>query len=347
MSELTIRIQGRAGRITLTRPSALNALTHDMALQIETALNDWAGDPAVALVLIDAQGDRAFCAGGDIQRLYETGRAGDLSYGREFWRDEYRLNALIAGYGKPVASFLNGFVMGGGVGIGCHASHRVVEDSTRIAMPEVGIGLVPDVGGSLLLARAPGRLGEYLGLTAGRMGPGDAIHAGFADFYVPQDKWNDIKNLVCEAGAMDELVAAAKPPPDAALAARGPEIDRLFAAADLPGIVTALQAEGTEFADKALTLLSRNCPLSMACTLAMLPRLRGAEVTISDALALEYRFTSRAMADGDFIEGIRAAIIDRDRAPRWSHGLHDVSDTKVAAMLAPLDPDLTFEEDTR
>ena len=159
MSDLSIRRDGRAGRITLTREKALNALSHEMALEIEKALLAWRDDPEVALVLIDAEGEKAFCAGGDIREMYETGRAGDFDYGRRFWRDEYRMNALLAEYPKPIVSFLHGFVMGGGVGVGCHVSTRVVGESARIAMPECGIGLVPDVGGSLLLARAPGRLG--------------------------------------------------------------------------------------------------------------------------------------------------------------------------------------------
>jgi enoyl-CoA hydratase len=137
--------------------------------------------------VIDAAGDKAFCAGGDIAEMYATGTAGDFDYGRRFWADEYRMNAKLFNFPKPVVTFLQGFTMGGGVGVGCHGSHRIVGDSSQIAMPECGIGLVPDVGGSLILARAPGRLGEYLGTTAARMGPGDAIHAGFADYYIPED----------------------------------------------------------------------------------------------------------------------------------------------------------------
>jgi enoyl-CoA hydratase len=185
--DIEIRTEGRAGRITLNRPQALNALTWDMCTRIEAALDAWASDDAVAMLVIDAAGDKAFCAGGDIAEMYATGTAGDYEYGRRFWADEYRMNAKLFNFPKPVATFLQGFTMGGGVGVGCHASHRIVCDTSRIAMPECGIGLVPDVGGSLILARAPGRLGEYLGVTAARMGPGDAIHAGFADYFVPLD----------------------------------------------------------------------------------------------------------------------------------------------------------------
>ena len=159
MSDIDIRVTGSAGRITLTREKALNALSYDMCMAIDAALKDWATNDAVKIVVIDARGEKAFCAGGDIAELYATGTKGDYDYGRTFWRDEYRLNARLSEFPKPIVSFMQGFVMGGGVGVGCHVSHRVVEDATQIAMPECGIGLVPDVGGSLLLARAPGRLG--------------------------------------------------------------------------------------------------------------------------------------------------------------------------------------------
>ena len=342
MSEVNIRREGHAGRMTLTRPEALNALSHDMSLQIEAALRGWAEDPEVALIVLDAEGDKAFCAGGDIRQMYDTGRAGDYAYGRGFWRDEYRMNALMAEYPKPVVSFLNGFVMGGGVGVGCHASHRVVGDSSRIAMPECGIGLVPDVGGSLLLARAPGRLGAYLGLTGARMGPGDALHAGFADHYLPEAEWEPVKAALCETGTLAPLEKAKRPAPASRLAENQDYIDALFASGTLPGIRAALVDEaGDDVADKALKALQAGCPLSMAATLEMLDQLHGQE-DIRAALGLEYRFTARAMEHGDFIEGIRAQIIDRDRKPRWRHGL-DVAPEVVAAMLAPLDQELTFD----
>jgi len=186
MSDLLLRIEGHAGRATLNRPAALNALTYDMANALEAALDQWRDDPLVQLVVIDAVGPRAFCAGGDIADLYATGKAGDVAFGQRFWADEYRLNAKLSEYPKPIVTLMQGFTMGGGVGVGCHASHRIVGESAQISMPECGIGLVPDVGGSRLLARAPGRMGAYLGLTTARMGPGCAIRAGFADHFVPE-----------------------------------------------------------------------------------------------------------------------------------------------------------------
>ncbi|KAG1715493.1 3-hydroxyisobutyryl-CoA hydrolase, mitochondrial [Nymphon striatum] len=188
MNDVIIKTTGPAGRITMNRPSALNAMTYDMCMAIDAALRTWRDDPAIKLVVIDAAGDKAFCAGGDIAELYDNGTKGNFAYGQKFWRDEYRLNLMLHEYPKPVVSFLQGFTMGGGVGVGCHGSHRIVGDTSQIAMPECGIGLVPDVGGSFLLARAPGRLGEYLGLTTARMNADDAIHVGFRRSLYPRGR---------------------------------------------------------------------------------------------------------------------------------------------------------------
>jgi enoyl-CoA hydratase len=344
MSDILIRKTGRAGHITLTRAAALNALTYDMGMAIDAALAGWADDDTVALVIIDAEGDKAFCAGGDIREMYDTGTTGDYSYGRTFWRDEYRMNARLAEYPKPVVTFLQGFVMGGGVGVGCHASHRIVCDSTQIAMPEVSIGLVPDVGGSLLLAQAPGRLGDYLALTAARMGASDAIHAGFADHYVPAAGWEALKATLIATGKPDAIRSAARKPEPGRLSGESALIDALFATRDLASITAALEEDvSDEFAAAALKSIQRNAPLSMACALEMLTRLHG-QHSLREALALEYRFTHRAMEHGDFLEGIRAQIIDRDRKPKWRHGLKSVPDQIVTDMLAPLgEAELTFD----
>lgn len=344
-ADIHIRKEGRAGRITLTRPKALNALSYDMTTAIEAALEDWRADNDVALILIDATGDKAFCAGGDIQQLYDTGRAGDFAFGRRFWADEYRLNAKIASYPKPYVALMQGFVMGGGVGISCHGSHRVTCESTQIAMPECGIGLVPDVGGSLLLARAPGRLGEYLGTTGTRMGPDDAINAGFADTYAPQIKWKTLTSALIETGDPAVIATHSETPPPGGLRALTPQIDRHFSGETLRDITNSLRAEDSDFARETLKTLSRHSPLSMACTIEMIHRLRGPTADIGRALGLEYRFTYRAMEQGDFLEGIRAAIIDKDRKPNWKHGLDSLPGTAVAQMLQPLGKDaLTLEE---
>ncbi|SHL29520.1 Enoyl-CoA hydratase/carnithine racemase [Roseovarius marisflavi] len=345
-AEIHIRKEGRAGRITLDRPKALNALTYEMALAIEAALDQWRDDDAVALVIIDAVGDKAFCAGGDIQKLYDTGRAGDFAYGRRFWADEYRLNAKIAEYPKPYVALMQGFVMGGGVGISCHGAHRVVCESTQIAMPECGIGLVPDVGGSLLLARAPGRLGEYLGCTGSRMGPDDAIFASFADSYVPQVNWPGLIATLVETGDIAAIAAQSETPPQGAMRGRMTDINAHFGGETLGDIVTSLRGDDSEFAVATLKTMTRNAPLSMACAIEMIHRLRGPSADIRRALGLEYRFTWRAMQDGDFLEGIRAAIIDKDRNPRWKHDLATLPAVAVSQMLLPLGKDaLTFEEE--
>lgn len=346
MSDILIRLQGRAGRITLNRPAALNALTYDMCRALDAALIAWADDPGVALVVIDAAGDRAFCAGGDVAELYAHGSRGDYGFGRAFWRDEYRMNARMGRYPKPLVSLIHGFCMGGGVGVACHASTRVVAENVQIAMPECAIGLVPDVGGTALLARAPGRLGAWLGLTGGRMGPADAILAGFADAHVPQADWPDLIVALCKTGDTGALRQAAQTPPaPSRLANLLPQIDRAFAASSLQTLRQELLAAPSDFAAETLKAIDRVSPLAAATTLAILQHL-GPAPTLSEALELEYRVTFRAQKDTDFLEGIRAMIIDKDRAPHWRHSTATgVPDGAVSALLAPLGPDtLTFTE---
>jgi len=341
MSDIHIRTQGCAGRISFQRPKALNALTYDMLRAIEAALIAWRDDATVSYVIFDAEGDKAFCAGGDIADLYAAGKAGDYAFGQTFWRDEYRLNAMIATYPKPTISFMQGFIMGGGVGVGCHCRHRIVGATSQIAMPECSIGLVPDVGGSLILAKAPGRLGEYLGMTGARMGPIDAIYAGFADHYLDETDWPATIAALCAGKAPTFPQDAPQPSP---LQDQQAEIERLFAGSSLSAIIATLQGAQSEFAAKALKLLAKNSPLSTAATLLLLTRVR-AEPTIHNALTQEYRFTARASEQGDFIEGIRAAIIDKDRSPNWRHSATDLSNADIEAMLAPLgEMDLTWKD---
>lgn len=333
--DISMRIDGKAGRITLTRPQALNALTWDMLLEIEKALERWALDPSVEIVILDSEGDRAFCAGGDVEDLYRYGIAGDLAHGRHFWRDEYRINAMIANSAKPIVAFLRGYTMGGGVGIGCHGNFRIVCENSQIAMPECAIGLVPDVGGSFLLAHAPNRIGEYLGLTGIRMDAGNAIFAGFADTFVPSSKWAQLKSELCESGDPDIVDAFSEEVPDSTLVGISGEIERIFKQSTLSKCLDALAASKSEWAPEALKLIERNCPLSVACAWEMIRRARSFK-RIEQALELEYRFTSRAISDGEFLEGVRAQIIDKDRKPAWRIGkIEDVSPEMVARMLAP------------
>lgn len=346
MTDVDIRIEGRTGCITLNRPEALNALTWEMCRQIDAALVDWATRDDVQLVMIDATGEKAFCAGGDLGEMYRTGTARDFGYGRRFWADEYRMNRRLSRYGKPVVSFLQGHVLGGGVGVGCHGSHRIVCETSRIAMPECAVGLVPDVGGSYLLAKAPGHLGAYLGTTGARMNGPDAIFAGFADVYVPAQNWPDLKSALIRNGDPSTIDAAAHPAPPSPLAADAPRIDHHFGAGDFTAILHALRGERSEENAATLMAFDRNAPLAMAAAVEIQRRLRTETPTIERALDLEARFTFRSMEQGDFLEGIRAAIIDKDRSPKWSHRLGEVTEAEVSRILAPLGQDAPELEET-
>lgn len=333
--EMIVRVEGRVGRITLNRPAALNALTYDMVLGIDHALIAWADDPDVAMVLIDGAGEKAFCAGGDIQDLYRSGREGDFARGRRFWADEYRMNARIANYSKPYVALMDGFVMGGGVGVSAHGSMRVVTERTRLAMPECMIGLIPDVGGSWLLARAPGHIGEYIGLTGVRLDAADAIYAGFADVHVPVEKLAALKQRLVETATTSVVSEFAEDASGGELEGRQRDIDEVFGVSHLAETLAMLPAADSEWVQQTRHSLDRICPISAACTLDIIRRARDFP-TVEKALALEYRFVSRCMDAGNFLEGVRAALIDRDRMPRWRpERLEDVTDDDVASMLAP------------
>jgi enoyl-CoA hydratase/carnithine racemase len=336
MNDIRIRRQGAAGRITLARPQALNALTPDMAAAIAAALDRWRDDPDVPLIVLDGEGPRAFCSGGDITEIYRALTAGDYAMPRGFWRDEYRLNLALARYDKPIAAFLRGFTMGGGVGLGCHVAHRIVGESSRIAMPECTIGLIPDVGGSHLLGRAPGRLGEFLGLTGARLGPGDAIYAGFADHYLPEAAWPALIARLEATGDAGEIRAAEAEPPPGRHAFSHDLIDEVFSAADLAGIAAGLSRWSGDTPAVATEALARNAPLALASALVAIRDGRAAP-GLEPAFAREYRYVWRAAEQGDFREGIRARIIDKDNAPAWAHATPaEVTAEEVAAMLAPL-----------
>ncbi len=336
MTDILIRKTGRAGHITLNRPKALNALTWDMCLAIEDALDTWRDDADVALILIDGAGDRAFCSGGDIAEMYASGQREDYDYGRRFWRDEYRLNAKLYNYHKPIVTFLHGFTMGGGVGVGCHASHRIVCENSQIAMPECSIGLVPDVGGSLILAKAPGHCGEFLGLSGDRMDAGDAIYAGFADHYIPQEAWHDLKETLMATGDITKIETTGQAAPTARLSAWQTEIDSVFAGTTLGAIYNTMPDAPGPAITHARKLMDRNAPLAMAVAAKIIQAAR-TDPNIENALDREFRYTYRCVAQGDFIEGIRAAIIDRDRAPKWQHDSWDaVTGQEVAQMTRDL-----------
>ena len=344
MADVQVRVEGRIGRLTLDRPKALNALNRPMMELIDGALIDWAADDAVAMVVIDAVGERAFCAGGDIAELYHRTKAGDLAFSRDFWRDEYRMNARIKNYPKPYVAIMDGITMGGGVGLSAHGSHRIVTERSMVAMPECAIGLIPDVGGTFLLGHAPGRIGEYLGLTGARMGAADAILAGFADCYVPSAKVPAMIEALVDEGDIRLLERFAETPPEGELQEKRSTIDQIFAQDGLSSIVNgfACLAAG-EWCDRARKALSKGCPLSMHSTLRMIRDARGMS-RLEEALIQEYRYTWRSLEEGEFMEGIRAAVIDKDRAPTWAKpDVDDVGEADVEAMLASLNEnELTF-----
>jgi enoyl-CoA hydratase len=333
-SDLYVRVEGRVGRITLTRPQALNAVNQAIVDAMTEALLTWGKDDGINLVLVDAEGGKAFSAGGDLAFVYRHGKAGDIDTPNRFWRDEYRLNALIDRYSKPYVAIMDGIVMGGGVGISAHGSHRIVTDHSMIAMPECAIGLVTDVGGSRLLRQAPGHMGEYLGLTGTRMKGEDAIYAGFADLYVHRRRLEDLKAALVEAGDVAALDHFAEAPPPSSLATRQQDIDRIFSAPALPEILEGLRADGSDWALSALDAIEKGSPLSALMILAVI---RDAS-SMETALRNEYRFVSRVLEHGDFLEGIRAIVIDKDRKPVWRHrNIDEVPGGLLVTMQAPAD----------
>ena len=345
--EVLIRREGRAGRVTLNRPKALNALTHAMVGQIWNALIAWRNDPKVELVLLDGAGERGLCAGGDVRSLYDSRTQGS-GYARTFWSEEYRLNALIGRYPKPTVAIQDGIVMGGGIGLSGHARHRIVTERSQLAMPETGIGLIPDVGGTWLLARAPGESGVYLGLSGEVMRAADAIYARFSDVHVPSSKLGRlVERLVDPAGGAveDVLGDLAEPAGASELERRQGDIERAFGGATVEAILAALAAMGGEWADKTMAILQQKSPKSSKLALSAIRNARGLR-SLEDALIVEYRLTVRLFEDGEFPEGVRALIIDKDRKPKWSPpNLAGVTPELVARYLGPLPPaeELTFE----
>lgn len=339
--EVLVVRRGSLGCISLNRPAALNSLTLGMVRAIDAALDDFEADHAVAAVLLTGEGARGLCAGGDIKAIYQSGKDGtDLA--ETFWREEYRLNARISHYPKPYVAVMDGVTMGGGVGLSSHGSHRIVTERTRLAMPETGIGFFPDVGASWLLSRAPGELGTYLGLTGETIGAADAILAGLADQHVPSDRIEALVGLLemLEAGtggnAVKSLIARhAEEPAAGRLAVEKATIDRIFGEDSVEDIVKALEADGGAFAASSLATIKTRSPTSLKVTLAMV-RAAWKSSNLEVCLEREFGGTASTLREHDFFEGVRAAVIDKDRNPRWAPAtLEAVSAPAVEAYLAP------------
>ena len=351
IDEVLIRREGRAGRITMNRPKALNALTFGMVGQIWDALVAWKTDPAVELVLLDGAGDRAMCAGGDVRSLYDSRTEGS-GFARTFWREEYQINALIDRYPKPYVALQDGIVMGGGIGLSGHAAHRIVTERSRLAMPETGIGLIPDVGGTWLLAHAPRQAGIYLGLTGENMSAADAIDARFSDTFVPSGKLGVLAAQLCDpkgGGVRDTIARHAEKAEPSPLASNGASIDEAFAGTTVEAILDALAGMPGEWAAKTAAALAQKSPKALKLTLAAIRNGRSL-ASLEKALIVEYRLTVRLFEDGEFPEGVRALLVDKDRKPKWSPAqLYGVTDELVERYLAPLPPgeDLTFKDDSQ
>jgi enoyl-CoA hydratase len=326
--ELIIRERGALRRITLNRPKALNALTLDMAVQMTALLRAWAADPAVGAVLLDGAGERGLCAGGDIRALYDAAKSGD-ALPQKFWATEYHLNVLIARYPKPFVAVMDGMVMGGGVGLSTPAAHRIVTERSAVAMPEVGIGFFPDVGASYLLARAPGQTGTYMALTGDRMNAADAIYCGLADIHIATAKLAELSDALADCRTADDvrrrLGALSGPPAAGKMAAARPWIDECFGADDVETIMARLAASDVETARAAHATMAKMSPTSLKVTLRNV-RDAASFKRMEQSFQQDYRIALACIAGHDFIEGIRAQIVDKDRNPRWRpNRLEDVT----------------------
>ena len=343
---------GSLGLVTLNRPRALNALTLEMVNALDRRLAHWAGDGAVRGVLVEGAGDRAFAAGGDIQRLHEAGLNGD-PYTEAFFRDEYTLNRRIFHYPKPYIAIMDGIAMGGGVGVSVLGSHRIATEGTAFAMPETGIGFFPDVGATYFLPRLPGRLGLYLALTGARLGPADCCHAGITTHYVPRDRLTEFKAELAASMAVGSDTGAARSAVDAVLGRFAEEpapppvavhlerINACFGKGSVEAVLDALNAEGAEWAGKAAAAMAGKSPTSLK--VAFEQYRRGRSLGLDAALELEYGMSQVFMRKRDFFEGVRALIVDKDNTPRWMPpSLADVDADMVAEYFGAAEPGLSF-----
>ena len=338
--EIVFAVEDGVALVTLNRPAALNALTLGMVRALHPRLLDWAQDDAVRSVVVQGAGDKAFCAGGDIRALYD-GRG--TAFTADFFREEYRLNRTIFHYPKPYLALMDGITMGGGVGLSVHARHRVATEATVFAMPETGIGIFPDVGGSYFLPRMPGETGLYVALTGARLRAADCVYAGIADAFVPRDRLPRIVDALRRGEGVESTIAESREAPgESVLEANRAAIDTCFARGSVEEIETALAAEGGDWADKALLAMRSKSPISQKIAFRQIRE--GARLDFDACMRMEFRLSQRVMAGHDFFEGVRAVVIDKDQAPVWQPDQLDaVSDADLDEYFAPLGTEeLTF-----
>jgi enoyl-CoA hydratase/carnithine racemase len=342
-ADVLFRRDGRAAHVVLNRPRALNALTLEMVGLIHAQLEEWAHDDTVGTVVLTGAGERGLCAGGDIMALWADVPAGGRLAAR-FWAAEYRLISLISRYPRPFVAVMDGIVLGGGIGLSAHAAVRIVTERSSIGMPETGIGFLPDVGGTYLLARAPGEIGTHLALTGGSVGAGDAVGIGLADHYVPSDRVGRLLELLAVEDPRDAVAECAEPAPEAPLLAARTWIDPAYAGDDAAAIAARLAAGGPEAARAAGRSLARRSPTSVTVTLRAIRQARRLP-SLEQVLVQDYRLVRRLHALPDFTEGVRAQIVDKDRNPTWNPPtLELVSAGTVDDCFAPLDDgDLDFD----
>ncbi len=344
--EILTEVRNKIAHITLNRPAALNSLCLTMVRELRRALDDFATDTQIRAIVIRGAGEKAFCAGGDIRALYDSFKSGG-SLHHDFFAEEYRLDYFLHNYPKPYVALIDGITLGGGMGIAQSSTLRIVGDRTRVAMPEVGIGLFPDVGGSYFLSRLPGALGMYLALTGNQIRAADVLYAGLADRYLPPDAmlrldgaldslaWSD-DGRVDLVRALDALVAAPTAASTPPLALVRSAIDAHFSKSTVSQIIESLRSESrpdyAEWAGQTLKIMSARSPTMMRVTLRQLQV--GRALSLADCFRMELWMTRQCFVQGDFIEGVRAVIVDKDNAPRWSPGrLEEVTDASVEAFF--------------
>ncbi|CUX45113.1 MULTISPECIES: enoyl-CoA hydratase/isomerase family protein [Rhizobium/Agrobacterium group] len=337
-AEVQVIVEKRqgAGIISLNRPKAINSLTLPMVRALFQALQRFEDDAGISCVVLTGEGEKGLCAGGDVRVIHDLGKAGDPQV-LDFWREEFPLNYRIARFGKPYVAFMDGIVMGGGVGISAHGSHRIVTERTRLAMPETGIGYFPDVGGSWLLPKAPGECGTWLGLTGNAVTAADAIYAGFADYFVPSDRlealMQDLSQTTDVEGVEAAIAAYAIDGGEGVLAANRDIIDATFRFDTVEEIFAALSTRDDAFSRETLEVLQKRSPTSLKLTLKLL-RLGRESASLIECLEREFAAGTEILRQHDFYEGVRAALVDKDRNPRWRPArLDEVREEDISRYL--------------